>query len=112
VVGIWRQRVEVGQAKGPDVQLVVSGTELYATYETDDGYAAVHDDALGLFCFARVVDGAYASTGIPVSSQPPADIPKHATESDEVRARKIAQREAGMKQRSFPTSQQPGSGKE
>jgi hypothetical protein len=100
MVGVWRQRVEVGQAKGPDVPLVVSGTELYATYETDDGYPAIHDDALGLFCYARVVDGAYESTGIPVTSAPPPDVEKHAAESDLVRTRKIAQRQAAMEQRS------------
>jgi hypothetical protein len=109
MVGLWRRKVDVGQANGPDIALVVTGTELYAAYETDDGYPAVHDDTLGLFCFARVVDGAYESTGVPVTSAPPADAVKHATESDAVRMRKIAQRQAEMEKRSrHPATSGPG----
>ena len=57
MVGVFGEKVLLGQANGPDVDLIVRGTELYATYETPDGYPAVYDDALGLFCYARVVDG-------------------------------------------------------
>jgi hypothetical protein len=105
VVGMLGQTVSLGQTNGPDVELVVTGTELYATYETPEGYPAVYDDRSGLFCFARVVDGAFHSTGVPVTSAPPADVDKHAKESDAVRVRKIAQRQSQMERRSRPSSQ-------
>jgi hypothetical protein len=99
VVGMFGKKVFLGQANGPDVALVVQGTELYATYETPDGYPVIYDDALGLFCYARVRDGEYQSTGTPVTSLPPAGVEKHARESDAVRSRKIEQRTRQMQQR-------------
>jgi hypothetical protein len=98
--GIIGQKVSLGQANGPDVELVVTGTELYASYRTPAGYPAVYDDGLGLFCFARLVDGAYQSTAVPVTATPPADVVPHAEESDAVRRRKIALRQAQMQRRS------------
>ena len=83
--------------------LIVSGTELYATYETPDGFPAVYDDALGLFCYARVVDGRFVSTGIPVTRAAAAGVERHATESDEVRQRKIQERTLQMERRSRDT---------
>jgi hypothetical protein len=100
MVGVFGEKVPLGQANGPDVDLVVKGTELYATYETPDGFPAVYDDSLGLFCYARVVDGGFESTGITVTSPPPPGVERHATESDEVRMRKIEERTLQMEQRS------------
>ena len=45
--GISNQRTWLGQENGPEVELIVSGTALYATYETLDGFPAVYDDARG-----------------------------------------------------------------
>ena len=59
MVGMFGQKVPMGQANGPDVDLIVSGTELYATYETPEGFPAVYDDAVGLFCYARIVGGRF-----------------------------------------------------
>jgi hypothetical protein len=100
VVGIKDERVSLGQANGPEVELVVTGTELYATYETPDGFPAIYDNSLGLFCFARVVDGKYESTGVPVTAQPPAGVELHAKESTDVRMSKIAARQAQLERRS------------
>lgn len=36
MVGMFGQKVSLAQAQGPDVELVVKGTELYATYETPE----------------------------------------------------------------------------
>ena len=105
MVGVRGQKVSLGQANGPDVELVVTGTELYGSYETPDGYPVVYDDDLGLFAYARIVEGAYQSTRVPVTSAPPADAHKHAHESDAVRVRKIAQRQFQMERRSRPSSQ-------
>jgi hypothetical protein len=91
--GVIRQTATLGQANGPDVELVVTGTKTYATYETPEGFPAVYDDSLGLFCYARVVRGAFQSTGIPVTASPPPGVVKHASESDEVRVSKIEDHE-------------------
>ena len=92
MTGIVNQRVSLGQANGPDIELVVSGTELYATYETPEGFPVIYDDALGLFCYARLADGSFQSTGVPVSSAPPRGVQLHARETDEVRNEKIRKR--------------------
>jgi hypothetical protein len=92
MVGVFGERVPLGQANGPDVELIVSGTELYATYQTPDGFPAVYDEELGLFSYARVVDGRFESTGVPVTSPPPPGVERHATESDEVRMKRIQER--------------------
>ena len=98
--GISGKKVTLGQGSGPDVELVVSGTPLYATYETPDGYPAIYDPGSGLFHYARVVDGRYVGTGVPVTSSPPGDVQRHAKESDEVREAKIRARQLQMESRS------------
>lgn len=40
----------LGQGDGTEVELIVNGTELYATYETLDGYPAIYDNRLEVFC--------------------------------------------------------------
>jgi hypothetical protein len=92
VTGVFGERVMLGQANGPDVELVVRGDEWYATYETTSGHSAVYDDQAGLFCYARLVDGRFESTGVPVSQPPPGDVQPHARESDRVRRSKVAER--------------------
>ena len=92
--GIINQKVSLGQANGPEVELIVSGTREYATYETLGGFPAIYDTDVGLFCYARVVDGRYESTGVRVTDAPPRGVQKHAKESESVRAAKIAEREA------------------
>ena len=108
MVGIFGEKVPLGQANGPDVDLVVRGTELYATYETPDGFPAIYDDALGLFCYARVVDGQFESTGVSVASPAPQGVEQHAVETDDVRARKIQERTRQMEQRSRTASSEEG----
>jgi hypothetical protein len=41
VSGIIGQKASLGQANGSEVELIVSGTALYATYETLDGFPAI-----------------------------------------------------------------------
>ena len=78
----------MGQANGPDVDLVVRGTELYATYETPEGFPAIYDDALGLFCYARIVDGRFHNDRHSRDVAAADDVKRHATESDDVRMQK------------------------
>ena len=87
--GVNKMRASLGQANGPEVELIVTGTRDYATYETPDGAPAIYDDERGLFCYARVINGEYQSTGVPVTEPTPAGIVPHAQESIEVRERKI-----------------------
>jgi hypothetical protein len=104
--GVVKQKAMLGQANGTEVELLVSGTRSYATYETTGGYPAIYDDTTGLFCYARVIDGEYRSTGVPVTSAPPQDVDLHAQESDEVRARKIGNRESQDASRSAVTNKE------
>ena len=97
--GIINQKAVLGQENGPDVELMVSGTAVYATYETLDGFPAVYDTGKGLFCYARVTDGRYVSTGVPVTSAPPTDVERHLKESDAVRQSRIVEREREMERR-------------
>jgi hypothetical protein len=100
MVGVFGEKASLGQANGSDVDLIVRGTEFYATYETLDGFPVIYDDSLGLFCYARIVGGGFETTGIAVTSPPPPGVERHATESDEVRIRKIEERTQQMDQRS------------
>jgi len=87
--------VALGQASGPDVELIVEGDEWYATYETPSGHPAVYDESRGLFCYARLVEGRFESTGVPVSEAPGADVaPPHTREAAAVRTAKVAEKEA------------------
>jgi len=92
--GIQNERVQLGQENGPDVELIVSGTKLYANYETPDGYPVIYDERLGLYCYARVVEGRYQSTGVSLQEPAPPEVSRHAKESDDVREATIREREA------------------
>jgi hypothetical protein len=112
--GVQGMRATLGQRDAPDVELIVSGTHTYATYQTLDGYPAVYDNERGLFCYARLENGRLLSTGVPVTAPPPAGVQKNAKESDAVRAEKIKARDADMDRRSrnTTTGNQPPSGTE
>lgn len=98
MTAMFGEKVMLGQANGPEVELVVSGTRLYATYETKEGYPAVYDERLGIFCYARLVDGAFVSTAVAVTAPPPSGLELHAREADQVRAEKIRQRQQSIEQ--------------
>src|SRR5262245_2241631 len=100
MVGMFGQKVPLGQANGPDIELMVSGNEIYSSYETLEGFPAIYGESRGLFCYARLVAGRFESTGIPVTEPPPPDATLHATESDEVRQQKIQERTLRMERRS------------
>ena len=54
---IFGEILNFGQQNGPDIQLKVFGDEYYAQYENLHGYAAIYDDELGRFCYARLASG-------------------------------------------------------
>jgi len=99
MTAIHGETLTFGQRNGPDVQLVVFGDELYARYESVTGYSVVYDEERGLFCYARLVDGAFVSTGEPVTALPPPGALKHGQESEAVRRAKSAAAHA----RKFPS---------
>jgi M6 family metalloprotease-like protein len=78
---IFGEVLALGQASGPDIALKIFGDEHYARYESLDGYSAVYDDELGLFCYARLSAGSFRSTGRPLSQPPPQGLPRHLQES-------------------------------
>ncbi len=108
MTSVRKQHAFLGQANGPDVELVVSGNPLYASYETPAGFAAIYDDERGLYCYARVVDGRFESTGLPVDRPPPDGISPHERESDEVRVEKSRARADRHNSETHPPTQQPG----
>ncbi len=85
------------QEHGPEVELVVFGDEFYARYETKEGYTVVYDPDRGLYCYALLLNGQFASSGIPISKRPPPDIRRGLRESETVRNEKFAQRYAALR---------------
>ena len=92
--GIFNEQLTFKQENGPDVRLVVIGDEHYARYETIDGYTVVYDVDLGLYCYARTINGRFISSGVPMNAAPPPDIRRHITESENVRQEKFNLRHA------------------
>lgn len=106
MVGMFGEKVPLSQANGPDVELVVKGTQFYATYETPDGFPVVYDDALGLYCYAVLIDGEFKTTGIPVTSPPPPNVERHAQESADVKLRKANDRQREQERRAHGASKE------
>jgi hypothetical protein len=79
------ETVRLGQADGSEVELVVSGDEDYARYETPAGHSVIYDEAQGTFFYARLAGGRLVSTGVPAGQPPPPGAALHAEESPEVR---------------------------
>ncbi len=85
------------QDNGPDVELVVFGDEFYARYETKDGYTAVYDPERGLYCYAVLLSGRFASSGVPISKRPPSDIRRGLKEAETIRNEKFEGRYADLR---------------
>ncbi len=92
------ERVALGQSNGREIELVVSGNEDYARYETPAGYAVIYDDA-GVFVYARLVNGRFTSTGVPADQPPPAGLALHEEESPEVRIERSQARRSARERR-------------
>lgn len=80
------------QADGSNVELIVHGDEFYARYETTDGYTVVYDPDCRCYCYAIILNGRLASSGIPITKQPPATLRRGLRESATIRNEKFAQR--------------------
>ena len=80
------------QDNGSDVELVVFGDEFYSRRETKDGYTVIYDDELGQYCYAILQEGEFASSGIPISQQPPLGLEFHLEEGKPIQRKKFARR--------------------
>ena len=89
---IFSETLIFQQENGPDVELVVFGDEFYARYQTKDGYTVVYDPQRGLYCYAVLLKGQFASSGIPLSKSPPPEIRRGLRETETVRNEKFNQR--------------------
>lgn len=84
---IFGETLTYGQDQGPDVKLVAFGDEHYHRLETQSGFSAVFDRDICRYCYARVMAGAFVSTGVTVDRVAPADVRRHLREAREVRKR-------------------------
>ena len=89
---IFGEVLAFGQARGPEIALRVFGDEHYARYEDTNGYSAIYDDELGLFCYAQMSAGSFRSTGKPLSDPPPAGLARHLQESQETIVARVQSR--------------------
>ena len=80
------------QDNGPDVELVVFGDEFYSRRETKEGYTVIYDDELGQYCYAILLEGEFASSGIAIAEPPPSTIPPNLEEAEATRRGKFTQR--------------------
>lgn len=92
MAGVFSHTSLFSQPSGTPIKLVVYGDEFYARRETEDGYTAVFDATLGLFCYAIVINGSFISCGIPVTEPAPSEIRRHLHESPAIVKRSRAQR--------------------
>ena len=92
MTAVFGELLTFSQENGPEIQLKVFGDEFYARYETAEGYTALYDTNLGLFVYATLNKGQFASSGIGLDKDPPAGIAQHLEESGEVRAKKAKTR--------------------
>jgi M6 family metalloprotease-like protein len=94
---IFGETLTLTQREGEPMRLVVFGDEMYARYETVDGYTVVYDQDAGAFCYAEVNKGVLASSGVRADSQPPpSDAERHLHEELEVRNERVLARREEM----------------
>jgi len=86
------ERITLGQANGPDIELRVWGDEHYARYETPAGHSVVYDPAAGIFVYAYLVQGAFTPSDVPATSEPPPGAVLHGRESPTVRRSRASRR--------------------
>ncbi|GIF71993.1 M6 family metalloprotease domain-containing protein [Asanoa siamensis] len=94
---IFGETLRFQQRDGDDVALVVLGDEMYARYETPEGYTAVYDQHTGAYCYADLDEGRFASTGHRVDAgPPPPGSQRHLHESAAVRNGRVKARHEAM----------------
>lgn len=94
---IFEETLTFNQENGTNVKLVVSGDEFYSRYETTDGYTVVYDIDLKQYCYAILLKGNFASSGVSITESPPDGIPRHLKESEIVHNEKFERRHNNMR---------------
>ncbi len=89
---IFGELLAYPQEHGDLVNLYTFGDEFYARRETLDGFTVIYDEDLGMYCYAALLGGRFASTGVPISRRSPSGLRKHLKESEEIRSQKFNQR--------------------
>jgi hypothetical protein len=89
---IFGELLTFSQEKGPDIKLRAYGDELYARYETEDGYSVIYDQELGRFAYALLQEGRFVSSSVDLEKSPPSGAELHLEESNEVRMAKAENR--------------------
>lgn len=82
---IFGEVLTLPQRNGPGVDLLTYGDEFYARYESLSGYTVIYDGEQGLYCYALLLEGRFASSGVPLSKPAPPGIVRHLRESEQVR---------------------------
>lgn len=89
MTGMFGKKAGLSQANGPEIELIVTGTQHRATYETLDGMPAIYDPEAGLYCFAIEEAGTYRSTAVPVTSPPPPGVKPRPRRTNEIQPRLV-----------------------
>ncbi|MDO8161788.1 M6 family metalloprotease domain-containing protein [Bacillus toyonensis] len=74
------------------IKLRVFGDEFYARYESIDGFTAIYDNDLGIYCFADLQDGKFISSGKDITGPVPQGIPHHLKEDSSVKTKKFTEK--------------------
>jgi M6 family metalloprotease-like protein len=94
---IFGETLRFSQRDGDDLPLVVQGDEMYARYETVDGYTVVYDEEVGAYCYAEIDGPHFRSSGRRADrATPPGGLPRHLHEGAEVRNGRVADRHRDM----------------
>ena len=93
---IFGEVLTFSQEKGPEIKLKTFGDEFYSRYENPDGYTVVYDQDLGVYCYARLINGEFVSSGVDAGLEPPANVRRHFKESEQVRNCKFEARFSRM----------------
>ncbi|MFC6697601.1 hypothetical protein [Nocardioides daphniae] len=93
---IFGETLSFMQDTGEPIDLVVFGDDMFARYETLDGYTVVYDEEVGRYCYAEVRGPTLESTGVPADERAPAGLNRHLHASKEVRNQRVRSHLDGM----------------
>ena len=93
---IFGETLTFTQATGEPIRLVVFGDDMFARYETVDGFTVVYDEDVGRFCYANTTARGIASSGVPADEPPPQRLARHQHASRQLRNERVRDHLDGM----------------
>ena len=93
---IFGETLTFTQATGEPIRLVVFGDDMFARYETLDGFTVVYDEDIGRFCYANTTERGIASSGVPADEPPPRSLARHQHASKQLRNERVRDHLDGM----------------